>query len=396
MTKPDFSFDWTISPTTPDDFFTNTFEKKHMVIRRNDPSYYQSLLSFADIDTVVSTMGLSVPEIQVTKAGSGITPPDYSYDSGFIDPVRVSQLFAGGATVILSGLHERLPKLAQYCRALEHALSSRVQTNIYMTPPGSQGFNAHYDNHDVIVLQVEGTKEWRIYDTPVELPLNTQAFDPHNVEVGAETDRFVLEPGDMCYVPRGVAHDAVATDQVSLHITTGLMMRTWADLMVEAVNIMAHEDPAFRRALPPGLANSDFDASAHLGTFQDLMQRLVEKAPAGKLLDSFKMDFLNNRMPRVPGQMTQVARLETLTTTSQVGARPHLIFDVVRHVDDATQISIICQGAEVMLPAFTEPSVRHCLTTPEFVLADMPGELDDAGKLVLVKRLVREGMMQAL
>jgi len=395
MPQPDYSFDWTLAPSTPDDFFANTFERKHMVIRRNDPDYYRSLLSFAEIDTVVSTMGLSVPEITVTKSGGNITAADYAYDSGFVDAVRVSQLFADGATVVLSGLQERLPKLAQFCRALEQAISCRVQTNIYMTPPGSQGFNAHYDNHDVIVLQIEGTKEWRIYDTPVELPLNTQAFDPHRVQVGAETDRFVLEPGDMCYVPRGMAHDAVATDQVSLHITTGLLLRTWADLLAEAVNTMAHDDPAFRRALPPGHANAGFDAAPHLATFQDLTARLAAKAPVAKLLDSFKQDFLTNRVPRAPGQLAQVRRLQSLTESDHVGARPHLIFDLMQggDGDDAT-ITVICQGAEVTLPAFTETALRHCLITRDFVLSDMPGDLDTPGKMVLVRRLVREGLMQ--
>ncbi|WJY22377.1 cupin domain-containing protein [Fontisubflavum oceani] len=441
----DFGFDWAIAPLTRDEFFNTYFEKKHVVVKRGQPDYYSSLLSFAQIDHVVTTMGLYSPEITVTKSdghahgtdsdtdaapkpatdsdttakpqetdsdtapatdsdthGSGghgahtIQPGDYSYESGYIDPVRVAQLFADGATVILSGLHERLPQLGLFCRALENALSCRAQTNIYMTPTASQGFRPHYDSHDVLVLQVEGTKEWRIYDTPVELPLNSQGFNPHDVPIGEETDRFVLEPGDMCYVPRGLAHDAVATDETSLHITTGLMTRSWADLMAEAVNVVAHKDAAFRHALPPGFANPGFDASAYEQTFRDLMHKLADTAPFAPLLSGFKQEFIANRVPRVEGQLAQVGKLGDLSGDSIVGARPHLVYDMaVMDGGDGKDpsVSVLCYGAEITLPAHAETALRYALETPSFRLADMPGDLDDAGKIVLVKRLVREGMM---
>lgn len=392
MDTTELSFDWTIAPVTRDVFFSEYFEKKPLVVRRNDARYYADLLSFADIDHVVTTMGLSAPEITVTRADAQIQAGDYAYETGVIDPVRVSQLFADGATVILSGLHERLPKLAQFCRALEGVMSSRVQTNIYMTPAGSQGFRAHYDNHDVVVLQVEGTKEWRIYDTPVELPLQTQGFNPHDVEIGEETDRFVLEPGDMVYVPRGVAHDAVSTDQTSLHITTGLMLRSWADVLVEAVNIMAHKDPAFRHALPPGHAAEGFDVSAHQATFEALLGQIAEEAPLGKLMEGFKQDFLTGRAPRVEGQMAQMAKLDGLTADSRVGARPHLVFDLT-HLADDEQVRLVCNGSEILLPDHAMEPLRFAITSKDFVVQDLPGDLDDAGKLVLVRRLVREGLM---
>ncbi|AHM03289.1 hypothetical protein roselon_00879 [Roseibacterium elongatum DSM 19469] len=391
MTDSDFGFDWTIAPEKRDTFFTDYFEKKPMVVRRNDPDYYKALLSYEDIDRVITTMGLHHPEINVTKAGGTITPEDFAYESGMIDPVRVNQLFADGATVILSGLHERLPKLARYCRALEAVMSCRVQTNIYMTQAQTQGFKAHYDNHDVVVLQIEGTKEWRIYDTPVDLPLNSQAFNPHDVEIGEETDRFLLHPGDMLYVPRGLAHDAVATGEPSLHITTGLMLRTWADLMAEAVHVLAHDDVAFRRALPPGHANAGFDATEHAATYAALIDKLAD-APLAKLLASFKMEFLMNRVPRVEGQMAQLARLDGLSVGDRVGARPHLIYDLAR-LDEDGIVRLVSQGTEIVMPDFAHDTLAYAVSHDDFTIADMPGELDDAGKLVLVKRLIREGLL---
>ncbi len=395
MKHDNLDFDWSIAPLSRTAFFADSFEKKHVVVHRKDPDYYRPLVSVDDIDRVVTTMGLSAPEVNVVKANASITPADFAYDSGFIDAVRVNQLFADGATIIMSNLQERLPALARFCRALENVFSSRIQTNIYLTPADSQGFRAHYDSHDVLVLQVEGTKEWRIYDHPVELPLNTQAFRPDDVPIGEVTDTFVLQPGDMCYVPRGLTHDAVATDQTSLHITTGLMTRTWADLVTEAVVAVAHQDAAFRASLPPGHARGDFDMAAMQATFNDLLHRLKDEANLELLLADIRSEFIANRVPRVPGQMRQLARLAELTPAHQVGAQPQLIFQLQDRTSPEGQpvIQISCQGAEMFLPAHTKEAVEVCLTKERFKIGDLPGDLDDDGKLVLVKRLIREGMM---
>lgn len=440
MNTGGYSFDWTLAPVTRETFFAEYFEKKHLVIKRDNPGYWQDLLTFADIDHVVSTMGLYGPEITVTKntdhaapdrdttpakdpstdksndpasdtdapatdahtdvdQAPGIGPADYSFESGAIDPVRVAKLFAEGGTVILSGLHERLPKLARFSRALEAVMSCRVQTNIYMTPGGNQGFRPHYDSHDVLVLQLEGTKEWRIYDSPVELPLASQGFAPGAVPIGEETDRFVLEPGDMAYVPRGLAHDAVATGETSLHITTGLMLRSWADLVAEAAQIMAHKDAAFRRSLPPGYANPGFDTAAMAPQLTELLQRLADTAPAQALINEFRSDFINTRLPRTEGQLAQVAQSGAVTVGTTVGARPDLIFDLaILDGDDGKepQLVLSCHGAEMTLPPHVEVPLRYALSTAEFKVGDMPGDLDDDGKLVLTRRLIREGLVQAL
>ncbi len=389
----DFSFDWAIAPETPETFLAEYFEKKPMLIKRGQPGYFADLLSYGDIDRVVSTMGLAHPEINVTKSDGHITPADFAYETGQVDPVRVNQLHADGATVILSGLHERLPQLARYCRAMEAAMSARVQTNIYMTPPGNQGFNPHYDSHDVLVLQVSGTKEWRVYATPIELPLSDQGFE-RGMDVGEETMRFMLEPGDTLYLPRGVAHDAVATDETSLHITTGLMFRTWADVLAEAVIAKAHREPAMRRALPPGFANHGADLDGYDDTFMELVG-LLGGAPISKLLTGFREDFLTARAPRVEGQMAQIAALDTLDMDSRVGGRPHLIY-AIYEIEEDEQVRLVCQGAEIVLPLHAKEAMEYCLTTPDFRLGDMGGDLDDAGKKVLARRMVREGLMQVL
>lgn len=409
MGTQEFGFDWAIAPFRRETFFAEHFEKKHLVIQRDDPDYFADLLSFAEVDHVVSTMGLHAPEILLTNntdhadadlAASGTDTDasalDFTHPDGRVDPVRVAKGFAEGATVILSGLQERLPKLARFCRALESVMSARVQTNAYLTPGGHQGFKPHYDSHDVLVLQVEGSKEWRIYDSAMPLPLPSQGFQPGATEIGAETDRFVLHPGDAAYIPRGLAHDAVATDETSLHITTGLMFQTWADLLSDAVRVMAQKDPDLRAAIPPGFADGPEAVAGLVPQFDALLTRLSETAPTQSILEAFRQDFIASRPPRVEGQLGQTTGADSLTLQSAIGAQPDLVYDLRRIDGTDPHCELRLYGQTITLPEYTVEPLEYALATQSFTPATLPGQLDDAGKLVLVKRLIREGAVRML
>jgi len=395
-------FSCVISPVTPEVFFSEYFEKRHLVVHREEPDYYRELLSVDDIDRVLTEMVLPVSDLQLVKNGAGIDEDRYSLPAGTVDPVQVAQLFARGSTLILPQLHRRLPRLAAYCRALEVVFSCDLQTNIYFTPDNAQGFKTHYDSHDVFVLQTHGTKTWRIYESPMVLPLRSQAFDPEGFEPGAVIDTFVLGPGDMAYIPRGVVHDATATDEVSLHITTGLLTPRWIDLLVESLVQQSLIDPAFRGAVPPGFANEGFDRSAMTDQFRRLMTLAADKIDPGRTFDSFAAEFRNRRLPVVPGQFKQHAAAGGAGPDSMVALRPDLIWQMVARpgvsgdTEDEGEIVLSVYGVDIAFPAHAEETLRDALARARFRVDDLAGDLDSEGKVVLVRRLIREGVMRLI
>jgi len=380
-----------IAPVTPEGFFAGYFEQKHLVIRRDDPGYFGALLSLADIDTVLTGQLIPGEEIQLVQKGRTFEPEDYLLPSGHADPVRVVKSFAEGATIVLPGLQKRLPNLAAHCRSLETVFSCDLQTNIYFTPAGSQGFRTHYDSHDVIVLQIAGSKTWNIYESPASvLPLRAQAFNPEGFEPGALIDTFTLHAGDMCYVPRGLVHDARATGELSLHITTGLLAAHWIDLVVEAVSQLALRDVAFRRSVPPGFANDGFDRAAARETFAALMQRAVAAIDPDQTLDGFADEFRRRRAPVVPGQLMQLFQSDRIEAGTELRCRPDLIHAIATAGDE---VILSVHGGEVVFPAHAEAALRDALARPGFRVGELAGDLDDAGQVVLARRLVREGVL---
>lgn len=389
MSKP-VDFEHALAPVDAKTFFAEYFEQKHLVIRRDDPAYFDGLLSLADIDRVLTQMQLATENLQLVKTGTAYAVDDYALPSGFIDPVRVAKLFADGATIILPGLQQRLPQLAAYCRSLETVFSCDLQTNIYLTPANAQGFKTHYDSHDVIVLQTVGSKTWRIYESDLALPLRSQSFKAEGFKAGKVIDEFVLHAGDMCYVPRGLVHDAIATAEDSLHITTGLLAPRVIDLMVDALLEVAKSDPALRRSVPPGFANDGYDNSAAVADFAALIQRAASAIDARQVLNDYAMDFRARRAPVVPGQFLQQISSGDLSIGDRVVRRPDLIYRLTESVDE---VVLDIYGTEIALPVHAAGAMRAALSLPGFVVGDLPCDLDAKGQLVLARRLVREGVL---
>ncbi len=387
------SLGWLIHPHDPERFLAESWEQAPFFLTRDQPDYFASLLTLDDIDRVITTLPLRDNEAGLVDASRTLQPRDYTDADGMIDAVRMYQHHADGATIILPQLHTRLERLAAFCRGMEAEFSAHFQTNIYLTPPHAKGFKSHYDNHDVFVVQVLGSKDWKIYDTPITLPFRGQRFEKEMYKPGEVTQTFTLRAGDIAYVPRGVMHDAESTDETSLHITLGVIGRTWTDLLLEALPAVALKDPEFRRTLPPGFAQPDFDRSQTQATFARLMQRIAEEATLDDVFDEFVDNFVNSRTPVLRGQMDQVNRLPDLTLETECGARPDMILRIIEKEDG---IAVRSYGHEITFPAHAAGPVKFALANARYRVRDVPDDLDDDGKLVLVRRLVREGLVRQL
>ncbi len=147
-----------------------------------------------------------------------------------IRPSRLHDQLLDGASLVLDAvdeLHQPAERLAQ---TLEEVFRGRVQINVYASWTATEGFGTHWDDHDVIVVQLEGAKRWRLYGPTRINPLHrdTEAPEPPADE---PVEEAVLRAGDMLYLPRGWWHAVAATEGRSLHLTCGLQTTTGADLL---------------------------------------------------------------------------------------------------------------------------------------------------------------------
>ena len=227
----------------------------------------------------------------------------------------------------------------------------------------------HHDTHEVISLQVAGSKRWLVYEPVLELPLKNQRYRSALGEPGEPMLDVTLRAGDTLYLPRGWLHQALTSDEDSLHITVGINVRRWID-EARAELDAAEGELAFRQTIdseePPELPSLDADA---------VRARARER-------------FVRGRRPILDGQLSELRALGTLTAEDELERRDTVIADL-----DGTTLAF--EGKALRFPARLAPELEFLVTTEApFRACDLPGELDEAGRLVLVRRLVREGFLR--
>jgi len=245
---------WLLNPITSQTFFNQVWERKYLPIHRDDSDYFAELLNIEHIETQLSTNNLYFPDVQLVKADSSPAIADYTDAERRVLPHRLLQLHREGATVIFSQANKSFSPLASLCRSVSQWLQMRCQTNVYLSPAGHQGFKSHYDTHDVFILQVSGEKTFRFYESGVQLPFPNSTYDPELNTSGAVIAEVPLKAGDTLYIPRGLVHDAVASEtSPSLHITLGVFPIVVRDLLQTMIEVMAESDVNLRRSVHPSL-----------------------------------------------------------------------------------------------------------------------------------------------
>ncbi|OED42802.1 hypothetical protein AB833_05580 [Chromatiales bacterium (ex Bugula neritina AB1)] len=244
-------FESLLTPVSADDFFSRYWEKMPLHISRTDEAFFARLLSVEQIDQLLSSGEHTFPNIQLTQSSDPVSTEEYVEPDNTINPLRLIQRHHQGATIVLSQAQDYLPQLANFTRRMQAAFQLQCQTNVYLSPPARQGFNPHYDSHDVFILQVSGSKTFNFYNGGIDLPLNSHRFDKNNTVVGDKNESICLTPGDTLYIPRGVLHDAIAHDNTSLHITLGVYSITLLQLLQETLQVAAEKDIRYRQSVPP-------------------------------------------------------------------------------------------------------------------------------------------------
>lgn len=378
-----------IGPERVEDFFARIYEKEALVVHHNAPERFKGLMSIADVDRLVTSVDLKEGQLDLAQASSErrLQRTDYVDAAGYIDRGAVADFHRGGATIVLQQAHQLEPSLGRFCRGLEYIFSCHVQTNLYLTPPHAQGFPTHYDNHCVFVLQMEGEKSWRLYNKPVDTPFRGEEFQRGVHQVGELHDEFVLKAGDCAYIPRGMMHDASTSgDDPSLHVTVGLITRTWADLMLEVISEAALHNVEARRSLPAGYANPGFDREPWRAYLRKLALALANDVELDPALDLTADSFIRSRAADNSSAVRDAAK--GVATNEKLRRHP---FAPTRLAEDGDALVLIAPGGELTYPAAERARLERVLTGAPFTPKEIGGESPEefAAKLLAYGILVR-------
>ncbi|MGW2208769.1 cupin domain-containing protein [Streptomyces sp. NPDC001781] len=314
----------------PDVFARDVWSRTALLTRR--ASDFSDVLDAGAVDELLARRGLRTPFLRVAKDGVVLPESSYTSPGGVgatiadqLDDTALWRLFADGATLVLQALHRTWAPVGGLCAALGAELGHPVQANAYITPPQNQGFDDHYDVHDVFVVQIQGSKRWLVHEPVHRDPLRDQPWTDRRAAVAEAAEGparidTVLQPGDVLYLPRGWLHAARAKGEVSVHLTLGVHVWTrfaLAEQLAEAALAALREDPWARATLPLG---ADVTAEVLDGVRERLAAAVAEADPAPLLHRTRR----GQGRPAPLGPLAQLAAADALAPESPVRLRDAL------------------------------------------------------------------------
>ena len=245
-----------LRPHTVADFLAHTWGRAHLHVK-GPPTRFAHLLPWAHLNAILRQHRLDFPRLRLARDGGSLPASRYlrhvrggrkQITIPRLLPTELTNQLRAGATLVLDAVDELHEPLEELAANLERFFHEHVQINAYAGWRTTRGFDLHWDDHDVFILQVAGRKDWRVYGMTRPSPLVNDvetAPKPTHEPVWAAT----LEDGDLLYIPRGWWHVALPLDEPTLHLTVGIHNRNGLDLLRWLIE-RARVSETVRRDLP--------------------------------------------------------------------------------------------------------------------------------------------------
>ncbi|MFP5335587.1 MAG: JmjC domain-containing protein [Actinomycetes bacterium] len=366
----------------PQHFVDHVWGRRSQVHASGVPA--SDLLGLDDLDTLLTSSALRIPTFRLVKDGAPLPPSAYTtsgtiggrrYD-GVAAPAKVLAAMDDGATLVLQGAHRYHAPLALLARHLELALGHRCQVNAYVTPPGARGLEVHSDPHDVLVLQAFGSKTWEVHPTPWEAEHRS----------GAAPVEQVLRPGDVQYLPKGTPHAARSQDLLSAHVTVGIVGTTWSDVVSEVVESLLSDETT-----PAGWLDDPQPLAAQLAQRLEQLRSDLASVDVEDVITRRAERFLSTRPSLLVGALLD--RQVSVCDDTPLARRPGSVLRVASSAAPG-RLRLLLGDRVVDVPGWLRPAVDAVAAADRLTPADLAPHLDAQSRVVLCRRLVREGVLR--
>ena len=389
----EFSLAWLLHPISVETFLAEIWAKTHYHVARHCADYFETVLPGPSLtEDLVAVFCQESSALRLMRETDKKGADSYRLDDGSLDLAGIRNDFADGYTIVLDGVERHIRAIAALSQSIEVELNFPVQVNAYITPPRSQGLVPHYDDHDVLILQIQGSKTWHIYEGADVPPREIQREKDKAVaieDLPSPID-LQLEAGDVLYLPRGKVHEAETNSEPSIHLTVGVHAPTALMLAVGALYAQSFHDDRLNAQLPPRhLDDADQRAALDalmrdtvktvedpsalargLDTLADVLVRRGRCPPVGPILNAVGID-----------EQTLVRKYQPLY--SSVKAEPGGV---------TLQFASLSVGAGPDHKAAMEFVSR---STEPFRVGDMP-ELSERQQIELARSLIVSGFLVRL
>jgi hypothetical protein len=359
---------------------------------------FRDLLPWGSLNEILEQHRLDPPRLRLTREGKAVAPNSFvSHQANRrksgqpiprLDAVGLQHELRSGATLVLDAVDELHRPVRDLAEELERVFHVRIQVNLYAGWRTSQGFDLHWDDHDVFIVQVAGRKNWKVYGMTRKYPLARDvgpAADPPKEPLWDG----LLQDGDLLYIPRGWWHVATPLDEPTLHLTVGVNNPTGADVLSWFLDRLRVSDDV-RRDIP--LFGGAKEKHAWFESMRDLLSR------------EWRPDLLSEYVEHLDSRATPRPRLALpWAATSDVLPPDGMAFRVkwagprqAKFAANDVEVVTVAHGRRWRFAAAASPLLKELAQRPcslEELHAAAGGALDRNTIRAFVRELALDGLV---
>lgn len=204
-----------VAPLTEPEFLELLRTRSIRFHRGSGENRYDGLLTWQSLRSMIEAGAVPAEALRVTKEATVVTPVFY-LENGKVNGDKLDRLMSSGASLIIAALSPHVPALNALCTSIGDRTAETIVAGAIATRGDGGALPCHYDGNDLFIVQVEGSKRWRIYGSPVQNPVS--GMDEPSKQQSEPVFDEVLRPGDFLFLPAGYCHQCANERELSLHL----------------------------------------------------------------------------------------------------------------------------------------------------------------------------------
>lgn len=369
---------------TPQQFLREHWQKKPLLVRQAIAGFTgieglstpKHLAAIAALPNAVARTVEHTPHASLKKKQWRLKEGPFAK----LDPARVP---AARWTLLVQGIEQHVDAAWDLLRRFDFIPTSRVDDLMvsWATKDGSVG--PHFDAYDVFLLQGAGRRRWQITG-PLDSEEKRACIEGEDVRILQQAhvvQEWILDPGDMLYLPPNIGHHGVALDNGCMTFSVGFLAPSHEQLVHNFLAFLGQEAGS-----PDGIyADPDLALQREPAELVDASVARVER-----VLDTLKWDrarvaeFMGRLLtgPKPSVQFSAAKNLDPRaldkTGTLKLAGATRMLFRGDRFFVNGEVVTLTSDGARAL---FRELANTRSLALP------LPGDDDDDARSILLEML---------
>jgi 50S ribosomal protein L16 3-hydroxylase len=301
---------------SPQDFLENVWQQQPLVVRQAFPGF-ESPISADELAGLSCEPGIN-SRIVIEKGGKHPWQTLY----GPMDEAVFRNLPATHWSLLVNDVEKHLPQLVWIMDQFRFIPEWCVDDLMISYAPEGGSVGPHLDQYDVFILQAQGHRRWQLHSRVVAKDNQVADTDMRIQKEFEAEQEWLLAPGDLIYIPPGVSHYGVATDEC-LSFSVGFRAATHAEMLQDFVEYISRGLPAEATFRDPSLTvqqHANEITKATIDTVREILKDYLR--PDHPELPRWFGHFISDvKTDVIPGTGQAVADFSHLVATHRVLAR---------------------------------------------------------------------------